>query len=357
MTSILVVDEEPTSRARVARLLRDQGLEVFEAGVAGESLQVTRDQHPDLVLIAVNPLDMSGSEAARRIRAEPELADIFVIMSSRRTWPVDQADDFGTVADGFISRPIANREMAAQVRTFLRLRLTTDALLRSEARLRLRDDATASREAARRLRASEQRQRSLFEQKPDSGYSLDLDGHVVASNVRFEQLTGYSIDEALGMHFVAMVAPECELNALAHFDRALAGESARYETVCIRNGGGRIDVDVATLPILVDGVASGVYDLIKNVSERKAAAEELRRSQALVMLAGAVAEVGGWSVDLSDRRVTWSDVVAAIHEIPPGFSPLGRGSTTMRPSTRECSMRRTSAASRWARRSTSSCRS
>ena len=156
-----------------------------------------RDQHPALVLSAFNPPDMSGFEAARRIRAEPDLVDIFVIMSSRRTWPVDQADGFGMVADGFISRPIANRELAAHVRTFLRLKLTTDALRCSEARLRLPDAATASREAARRLRASEQRQRSLFEQKPDSGYSLDLDGHVVASNVRFEQLTGYSIDEAL----------------------------------------------------------------------------------------------------------------------------------------------------------------
>ena len=38
-------------------------------------------------------------------------------------------------------------------------------------------------------------------------------------------------------------------------------------------------------------------------------------------MAGETARFGGWSVDLATNRSTWSDVVADIHEMPPGYSP------------------------------------
>ena len=41
----------------------------------------------------------------------------------------------------------------------------------------------------------------------------------------------------------------------------------------------------------------------------------------LLHVAGKRARLGGWSVDLLADRIEWSDEVAAIHEMPPGFSP------------------------------------
>lgn len=45
------------------------------------------------------------------------------------------------------------------------------------------------------------------------------------------------------------------------------------------------------------------------------------RSDALLQLAGQVAHLGGWSVDLRTRQVQWSDEVGRIHETPPGWQP------------------------------------
>lgn len=55
--------------------------------------------------------------------------------------------------------------------------------------------------------------------------------------------------------------------------------------------------------------------------EQRAAEMKLRRSETLLRLAGRTARLGGWSVDLPERRLTWSDEVCAIHEVPAGTTP------------------------------------
>jgi PAS domain S-box-containing protein len=44
-------------------------------------------------------------------------------------------------------------------------------------------------------------------------------------------------------------------------------------------------------------------------------------NEALVRIAGYVAGLGGWSVDMGGSRIAWSDEVCAIHEVPPGTRP------------------------------------
>ncbi|NRF67363.1 EAL domain-containing protein [Aquincola sp. S2] len=54
--------------------------------------------------------------------------------------------------------------------------------------------------------------------------------------------------------------------------------------------------------------------------ERRNAEEKLRKSEALLRIAGRTARLGGWALDLPDR-ITWSDEVCAIHEMPTGTLP------------------------------------
>jgi PAS domain S-box-containing protein len=49
--------------------------------------------------------------------------------------------------------------------------------------------------------------------------------------------------------------------------------------------------------------------------------ERTQPNEALVRIAGYVAGLGGWSVDIADSRIAWSDEVCAIHEVAPGTSP------------------------------------
>jgi len=71
---------------------------------------------------------------------------------------------------------------------------------------------------------------------------------------------------------------------------------------------------------------------IQDVTERHVAVEARRSSEALLRIAGRMARLGGWSVELPEARITWSDEVCAIHELPHGTVPtLEQGITAYAP--------------------------
>jgi PAS domain S-box-containing protein len=51
---------------------------------------------------------------------------------------------------------------------------------------------------------------------------------------------------------------------------------------------------------------------------REQLAREQQRSRELEQVAGRMAHIGGWSVDLASGVTTWSDEICALHEVPPG---------------------------------------
>jgi PAS domain S-box-containing protein len=55
--------------------------------------------------------------------------------------------------------------------------------------------------------------------------------------------------------------------------------------------------------------------------EQRAAEVRLRESQALLQIASRVAHIGGWTVDLPDEHVMWSDEVCRMFEVPIGSRP------------------------------------
>lgn len=58
--------------------------------------------------------------------------------------------------------------------------------------------------------------------------------------------------------------------------------------------------------------------LQEDISQREAVERKLRQNEALLRIAGQAARLGGFSIDLPERRVTWSDEVCNIHEVPAG---------------------------------------
>jgi PAS domain S-box-containing protein len=62
---------------------------------------------------------------------------------------------------------------------------------------------------------------------------------------------------------------------------------------------------------------SVIEQLQKEIEERKKAEEKLRQSENLLSEAEHLAHVGSWSLDLRDKRVTWSDELYVIFGIQP----------------------------------------
>jgi two-component system chemotaxis response regulator CheY len=83
--NVLVVDDSAVMRAMVIKSLRLSGLPlnaVHEAGNGEEALQVLDEQWVDLALVDINMPVMNGEELLTRVRQNPDIADLPIIVVS-----------------------------------------------------------------------------------------------------------------------------------------------------------------------------------------------------------------------------------------------------------------------------------
>ena len=136
-TRILVVDDDPHLLQGMSRILKSAGYETIEAVTGTDCLRFTIEQKPDLVLLDVMLPDINGIEVCKSIKLDKTLSNCYVVLlSSLRTSSDDQAEGLETGADGYIARPVSNRELLARVESLLRLKRSEHALKQSEERFR-----------------------------------------------------------------------------------------------------------------------------------------------------------------------------------------------------------------------------
>jgi CheY-like chemotaxis protein len=119
--AILVVDDEPGVRAVAARMLRDLGYAVIEAGDAAAALSAfDGGARIDLLVADVVLPGMSGRELARRCVGEhPGLA--VLLISGYPSDPAAAAIEAGATAPAFLAKPFTMDALGARVRRLLDL--------------------------------------------------------------------------------------------------------------------------------------------------------------------------------------------------------------------------------------------
>jgi signal transduction histidine kinase len=119
---ILLVDDNPVVLFKVAHLLKTAGFTVLEASTGRDALRLARAESPDLVLLDVRLPDINGVEVCRELKASPDTRHFFVVLLSEKETSTDsQAGGLEAGADGYIARPIENRELLARVQAMLRI--------------------------------------------------------------------------------------------------------------------------------------------------------------------------------------------------------------------------------------------
>ena len=119
---ILVVDDDEAVAHGTAHLLQRARYVTATASNGVDALTVMQTFNPHLVLSDRDMPGMDGVEMCRRIKGDPALADVFVILiSGTFTASDEQAQGLDSGADGYIVRPIANRELLARVAAFVRI--------------------------------------------------------------------------------------------------------------------------------------------------------------------------------------------------------------------------------------------
>lgn len=130
---VLVVDDVlPNVKLLEAKLTREY-FEVLTAMNGPDALALMAEAEPDIVLLDVMMPGMDGFEVCSRIKADPKLAHIPVVMVTALSDVKDRVNGLNAGADDFLNKPVEDVQLFARVRSLVRLKMMTDELrLREE---------------------------------------------------------------------------------------------------------------------------------------------------------------------------------------------------------------------------------
>jgi two-component system sensor histidine kinase/response regulator len=117
---ILVVDDQPINVQLLKRKLEREGMLVTTSYSGRETLDLVKDNKPDLILLDVMMPEMDGIEVCQRLQADADTKSIPVIFITARTSKEGKIEGLGVGAVDYITKPIDLDETLARVQTQLR---------------------------------------------------------------------------------------------------------------------------------------------------------------------------------------------------------------------------------------------
>jgi CheY-like chemotaxis protein/Flp pilus assembly CpaE family ATPase len=118
-SKILVIDDHPETLRVVALILRQHGYEVVTVDSGKEGLLVAEAQRPDLILLDIMMPEMDGYEVCRRLRANPNLSRVPIILFSVKAQVDDKWAGFEAGADDYLIKPTEPAELTRRMRALL----------------------------------------------------------------------------------------------------------------------------------------------------------------------------------------------------------------------------------------------
>jgi response regulator RpfG family c-di-GMP phosphodiesterase len=125
---ILCVDDEAVNLKLFDAFLIPQGYDVLHAHNGRQALEMVGEQKIDLVLLDVMMPEMNGYDVCRKIKGDPNLAMIPVVMVTSLLDKKERIKGIEAGAEDFISKPIDQGEVLARIKMLLRMQELNDRL-------------------------------------------------------------------------------------------------------------------------------------------------------------------------------------------------------------------------------------
>jgi putative two-component system response regulator len=119
---VVVVEDDPSVRLLLARILETEGYRVVAVGDGEAGLLAIGEHQPDLVILDLNMPRLDGYQVCRRLRADERTVALPVIMLTGHTTLADMVAGLDAGADDFISKPFRQAELLARIRSAFRMR-------------------------------------------------------------------------------------------------------------------------------------------------------------------------------------------------------------------------------------------
>ena len=169
------------------------------------------------------------------------------------------------------------------------------------------------------LRRSEARKSAILDSALDCIVTIDHEARITEFNQAAEQTFGYRRDQILGKHLAeVIIPPSLRERHRQGFARYLATGEARVlgkriEMTAVRADGGEFPVELSITRIPIDGPPS-FTGYLRDITERKRAEQELRRSEAFLAEGQRLNLTGSFLWRLDKDEITFSEQLYRILE-------------------------------------------
>ena len=370
-TRILVVDDQADLARGTELVLQQAGYVTALASGGAQALQILPAFRPHLVLLDRDMPGPDGLEVCRQIKADLRFEDVFVVfLSGAYTQAEEQMLGLESGADGYVARPIGNRELLARVAAFVRIarlnrrladEITERRLLEAELeqRVRLRtaelEGASQKLERARRAavnlmqdadlarqalaRANLELRREVAQRKEaeiaasqlaaivefseDAIVGKNLNSIITSWNRGAETIFGYAAAEMVGTSILRLIPADRQDEENFILEKIRRGASVgHFETLRQAKDGRLIHVSVTASPIKdATGAVVGVSKVVRDITPRKQAEAErerleaqnrhLQKSESLNRMAGSIAHHFN-----NQLHVVLANLELARHDLP-----------------------------------------
>ncbi|WP_332777349.1 PAS domain S-box protein [Polaromonas sp.] len=337
---ILIVEDSPTQAQKLRHIFEAHGYEARIASNGRIALEMAPQFRPAVIVSDIEMPEVDGYELTHRIKANPALRDIPVILVTKMSDPGDVIRGLVCGADNFVLKPYDERYLLSRVQFMLvnrELREAQDAtmgmeidfdgqrhyitadrlqilnlllstyaaaaqrnkelhqsqeeLLQVNTRLteltfELEDRVNQrTRELERshdELRESEARTRLTINTALDAVVTMDAQGIICDWNTQAGAIFGWMPDEAVGKPMAELVIPpryrDGHARGLKHFRATGEGPllNRRIETTALHRDGHEFPVELSITPMTVKGVWM-FSGFARDITERKQAEEQIRR--------------------------------------------------------------------------------
>ncbi len=139
---ILIVDDQPMNVDILKTRLAVHGYELLTATDGAEALAIAGAQHPDLILLDIMMPRIDGIEVCKRLKADPSLPFMPIIMVTARADSKDIVAGLEAGADEYLTKPVDQAALVARVKSMLRIKALHDTAQEQAARLEDASSAT-----------------------------------------------------------------------------------------------------------------------------------------------------------------------------------------------------------------------